>query len=166
MLRFEFGGSDKITENKTKLVNIENALSYYGRILKYTQMYREYKPVYDRYKQVINQEVFFRRHEDEILLFKEASEELLKTEKTVPNVAKVKNKIKELESQKQGILDENKALNAKHNEYKTLNDNLEIIFDMKHENDMPENEKAEKNEAEKNVNESKKLRNEHDDISI
>ena len=158
--------SDKITENKTKLVNIENALAYYGRILKYTQMYREYKPVYDRYKQVINQEVFFRRHEDEILLFKEASEELLKTEKIVPNIAKVKNKIKDLESQKQNVLDENKALNAKHNEYKTLNDNLEIIFNIKHENDMPENEKAEKNEAEKNEKESKKLRNEHDDISI
>lgn len=158
--------SDKITENKTKLVNIENALTYYGRILKYTQMYREYKPIYDRYKQVINQEVFFRRHEDEILLFKEASEELLKTEKTVPNVAKVKNKIKDLESRKQSILDENKALNAKHNEYKVLNDNLEIIFDMKHENEIPENEKEEKNEAESRENENKKSHKNHDDISI
>ncbi len=158
--------SDKITENKTKIVNIEKSLAFYNKMLKYTQMYREYKPVYDRYKQVINQDVFFRRHENEILFFKEASEELLKMTKTVPNVAKVKNKIKDLESQKQSILDENKALNAKHNEYKTLNDNLEIIFDMKHENDMPEIEKAEINEAEKNEKESKKLRNEHDDISI
>lgn len=134
---------DKITENKLEVYSIDKKIAELSKKLKYTQMYREYKPIYDTYKGAINQERYFRRHEDEIMLFKEASEQLLKTETTVPNVGKLKAEIKKLQEKKQSVLDENKQLRGQLSEYKTLKENLEIIFERKPEKENQQNKSAE-----------------------
>ena len=134
---------DKITENKLEAYGVDKEIIELNRKLKYTQMYREYKPIYDTYKNAVNQERYFRRHEDEIMLFKEASEQLLKTETTVPNVGRLKAEIKSLHDKKQSVLDENKRLKEQLSEYKTLKENLEIVFDKKPEKEKQQNRSAE-----------------------
>lgn len=134
---------DKITDNKLEIYNIDKEIAELNRKLKYTQMYRDYKPLYDTYKNAVNQERYFRRHEDEIMLFKEASEQLLKTETTVPNVGRLKAEIKSLHDKKQSVLDENKRLKEQLSEYKTLKENLEIVFDKKPEKEKQQNRSAE-----------------------
>ncbi len=134
---------DKITENKLEANSIDKEISRLSLKLKYTQMYRENKPFYDTYKNSINQERYFRRHEDKIMLFKEASEQLLKTDTTVPNAGRLKAEIKNLQEKKQSVLDENKQLRGQLSEYKTLKENLEIIFDKKSEKENQQNKSAE-----------------------
>jgi len=135
--------SDKITENKLEIYSMDKEITQLNKKLKYTQMYREYKPIYDTYKNSINQERYFRRHEDEIMLFKEASDELLKTGRTVPNIGKLNAEIRDLNCRRQSILDENKQLNGRLSEYKTLKENLEIIFDKNTEKERQEVNKSE-----------------------
>ena len=137
------GIDDKITENKLEANSIDKEISRLSLKLKYTQMYREYKPFYDTYKNSINQERYFRHHEDKIMLFKEASEQLLKTDTTVPNAGRLKAEIKNLQEKKQSVLDENKQLKGQLSEYKTLRENLEIIFDKKPEKENQQTKSAE-----------------------
>lgn len=79
----------KIYESQMRNCYSLSKIIFFRRLFNFTQMYREYKPIYDTYKNSINQERYFRRHEDEIMLFKEASDELLKTGRTVPNIGKL-----------------------------------------------------------------------------
>ncbi len=130
-----FSKYDALTEKKmqnSELINaIESKMNFNNYRLKYLKIYREYKPISEQYKKAVFQDKYFRNHEDELLLFREAVEELKKTESTkvLPNMATLKNEIHELREQKNRLFEDNKSIDTKLREYNSIKKNLEKIVD-------------------------------------
>ena len=118
-------------QNTEQISTIESKIKFDNYRLKYLKIYRDYKPISEQYKTAANQDKFFRKHEDELLLFREAVEELKKTEssKTLPNVAVLKKEIQALDEQKTELFSENSAIDKKLHEYDMIKKNLEKILD-------------------------------------
>ena len=122
---------DTKMQNTEQISTIESKIKFDNYRLKYLKIYRDYKPISEQYKTAANQDKFFRKHEDELLLFREAVEELKKTEtsKTLPNVAVLKKEIQALDEQKTELFSENSAIDKTLHEYDMIKKNLEKILD-------------------------------------
>ncbi len=132
---------DTKMKNTEQISSIERKIKFNNYRLKYLKIYRDFKPISEQYKKAANQDKYFRNHEDELLLFREAVEELKKTEtsKTLPNIAVVKNEIQALTERKSVLYSENSAIDKKLREYDKIKKNLEkilndTVFENEHDN--------------------------------
>lgn len=141
--------TDEKLQNEESISVLEKKINYNKYRLKYLKMYRKYKPINEAYKKAVFQDKYFRNHEDELLLFQEAVEELKKTEKTreLPNAGKLAADIRSLEEEKNKLLGGNKSIDRKLKEYDILKNNLTKIL-----LDEPENkrESVQKKQVQKN----------------
>lgn len=122
--------TDEKLQNEESISVLEKKINYQKYRLKYLKIYRKYKPINEAYKKAVFQDKYFRNHEDELLLFQEAAEELKKTEKTreLPNAGKLAADIKSLEEEKNKLFAENKTIDKKLKEYDILKINLAKIL--------------------------------------
>lgn len=141
---------------------LEKKIKFNKYRLKYLKIYHKFKPINEAYKKAVFQDRYFRNHEDELLLFQEATEELKKTEnsKTLPNAGKLAADIRSLEDEKNKLLTGNKSIDKKLKEYDILKNNLEKILCDKPENNL-ENTQTERQEQQQ-----KQIRKNKDDIQI
>lgn len=126
--------NERKLQNSEKINALESKLKFNKYRLKYLKIYRQYKPISEQYKKAVFQDKYFRKHEDELLLFQEAVEELKKTEKSkvLPNAAVLSKEIQSLSEQKNKLYIDNKAIDAKLREYdsvkKILRKLLKILY--------------------------------------
>ena len=120
--------------------------------LKYLKIYRKYKPINEAYKKAVFQDRYFRNHEDELLLFQEAVEELKKTEKTreLPNAGKLAADIKSLEEEKNKLISGNKSIDKKLKEYDVLKNNLAKMLLDEPENKLENVQKLQQKQVQRN----------------
>ncbi len=125
------GLNERKLQNSEKINALESKLKFNKYRLKYLKIYRQYKPISEQYKKAVFQDKYFRKHEDELLLFQEAVEELKKTEKSkvLPNAAVLSKEIQSLSEQKNKLYIDNKAIDAKLREYDSVKKNLEKIIE-------------------------------------
>ena len=123
--------NERKLQNSEKINALESKLKFNKYRLKYLKIYRQYKPVSEQYKKAVFQDKYFRNHENELLMFREAVEELKKTErsKVLPNIAVLKNEIQGLTEKKNKLCSENKVIDAKLREYDSVKKNLEKIIE-------------------------------------
>ena len=125
------GLNERKLQNSEKINALESKLKFNKYRLKYLKIYRQYKPISEQYKKAVFQDKYFRNHENELLMFREAVEELKKTErsKVLPNIAVLKNEIQGLAEQKNKLCSDNKTIDAKLREYDSVKKNLEKIIE-------------------------------------
>ena len=123
--------NERKLQNSEKINALESKLKFNKYRLKYLKIYRQYKPVSEQYKKAVFQDKYFRNHENELLMFREAVEELKKTErsKVLPNIAVLKNEIQGLAEQKNKLCSDNKTIDAKLREYDSVKKNLQKIIE-------------------------------------
>ena len=128
---------DERFNNEEQISSINEQINFNKYRLKYLKIYREYKEIYETYRNSSSQEKYFRKHENEILLFREAAEQLKKTEPSnkLPNAGKLSAEIRELEEQKGRLIENNKAVGKKLKEYETVKYNLDKITEKDREED-------------------------------
>lgn len=130
-----FRNYDELTsrkmQNSENINALESKIKFDSYRLKYLKIYRQYKPISEQYKKAVFHDKYFRKHEDELLLFQEAVEELKKTEKSkvLPNVAVLADEIKSLSEQKNKLYIDNKAIDVKLREYDSIRKNLDKILE-------------------------------------
>ncbi len=130
-----FRNYDELTsrkmQNSENINALESKIKFDNYRLKYLKIYRQYKPISEQYKKAVFQDKYFRKHEDELLMFQEAVEELKKTEKSkvLPNAAVLSKEIQSLSEQKNKLYIDNKAIDTKLREYDSIRKNLEKIIE-------------------------------------
>lgn len=149
---------DERFNNEEQISAINEQINFNKYRLKYLKIYREYKEIYETYRNSSSQEKYFRKHENEILLFREAAEQLKKTEPSnkLPNAGKLSAEIRELEEQKGRLIENNKAVGKKLKEYETVKYNLDKITEKDRENSL-ETQPEQQNSRRKSDNENIEL---------
>lgn len=147
---------DERFNNEERISSINEQINFNKYRLKYLKIYREYKEVYETYRSSSSQEKYFQKHENEILLFREAAERLKKTEPSnkLPNAGKLSAEIRELEEQKGRLIENNKAVGKKLKEYETVKYNLDKITEKDRENSLetqPEQQNSMQKSDNKNI---------------
>ena len=129
---------DERFNNEERISSINEQINFNKYRLKYLKIYREYKEVYETYRSSSSQEKYFQKHENEILLFREAAERLKKTEPSnkLPNAGKLSAEIRELEEQKGRLIEDNRTVGKKLKEYETVKYNLDKITEKDRENSL------------------------------
>jgi len=90
--------------------------------IKHAEIYRQTKPVYEKYQQASDKEKFFRGHEREIILFETAHRELQKmTVRPIPSTS-------QMQAEKNQLQEEKKTLYATYQEAKLEYKTMETIL--------------------------------------
>lgn len=144
--------TDEKLQNEENIQSLTKKINFNKYRLKYLKIYRKYKPINEAYKKAVFQDRYFRNHEDELLLFQEAVEELKKTEKTreLPNAGKLAADIKSLEEEKNKLLSGNKTIDKKLKEYDVLKNNLAKMLLDEPENKLENVQKLQQKQVQRN----------------
>ena len=79
----------------------EQRIAEIGLLIKHTSTYREYKPVYDRYRKSADKEKFLRGQESKIILFESAAKALKQMGvQKLPDTAALKQEMTALTEEK------------------------------------------------------------------
>ena len=122
-------------QNHEQINSIEKKINHTAYRLKYLRIYREYKPINERYRKAVFQDKFFRKFEDELMMFREAVEELKRTELSgvLPHTKRLEDEIKGLREQKNKLIADNKNIDKKLKEYNIVKENIKEILEIKFE---------------------------------
>ena len=144
--------TDEKLQNEENIQSLTKKINFNKYRLKYLKIYRKYKPINEAYKKAVFQDRYFRNHEDELLLFQEAVEELKKTEKTreLPNAGKLAADIKSLEEEKNKLISGNKSIDKKLKEYDVLKNNLSKMLLDEPENKLENVQKLQQKQVQRN----------------
>ena len=144
--------TDEKLQNEENIQSLTKKINFNKYRLKYLKIYRKYKPINEAYKKAVFQDRYFRNHEDELLLFQEAVEELKKTEKTreLPNAGKLAADIKSLEEEKNKLISGNKSIDKKLKEYDVLKNNLAKMLLDEPENKLENVQKLQQKQVQRN----------------
>ena len=97
--------------------------------IKHAEIYRQTKPVYEKYRQSHDQEKFFRGHEREIILFETAHRELQKLHiRPIPSAAQMQVELKQLQTEKQTQYTVYQEAKAEHRNMDTILQNIDAIL--------------------------------------
>lgn len=142
-------------QNHEQINSIEKKMNHTAYRLKYLRIYREYKPINDRYRKAVFQDKFFRKFEDELMMFREAVEELKRTEPSgvLPHTKRLEDEIKGLREQKNKLIADNKNIDKKLKEYNIVKENIKEILEIKSEEKQQSEQVQIARQNEKNKNE-------------
>ena len=105
--------------------------------MKHVGIYRQLKPIYDRYKASSDKEKFLRRHESEIILFEAAARELKRLGTvSLPTTESMKTELATLNAEKERLLAEYKAARAEVQEYETVKQNVDALLTVPKEQEQ------------------------------
>ena len=97
--------------------------------IKHAEIYRQTKPVFEKYRQSHDQEKFFRGHEREIILFETAHRELQKLHiRPIPSAAQMQVELKQLQTEKQTQYTVYQEAKAEHRNMDTILQNIDAIL--------------------------------------
>ena len=142
-------------QNHEQINSIEKKMNHTAYRLKYLRIYREYKPINDRYRKAVFQDKFFRKFEDKLMMFREAVEELKITEPSgvLPHTKRLEDEIKGLREQKNKLIADNKNIDKKLKEYNIVKENIKEILEIKSEEKQQSEQVQIARQNEKNKNE-------------
>ena len=113
-------------------------------IAKYSDTYRKCRPVYDRYKRVVDKEKFLRGHESEIILFEAAARELKRLGAVpLPSVDRVQAELAELTARKNTLYADYSEAKRQIREYNTIRQNLDILVPAHREQEQQKQQQIE-----------------------
>ena len=97
--------------------------------IKHAEIYRQTKPVYEKYQQARDKEKFFRGHEQEIILFETAHRELQKpTIRSLPSATQMKFDLKHLQEEKNAQNTSYLDVKAERKKFETVLKNVNLIL--------------------------------------
>lgn len=119
----------------------EQRIGEIGLLIKHTSAYREYKPIYERYRKSSDKEKFLRGQESQIILFESAAKALKQMGvQKLPDVDTLKKEMDSLTSEKQQEYGEYQKIRAKAKEMETIKRNVDQLLSV------PQKEEWEKNQ--------------------
>ena len=97
--------------------------------IKHAEIYRQTKPVYEKYQQARDKEKFFRGHEQEIILFETAHRELQRINvRPLPSAAQMQLDLKRLQKEKEAFYAAYQDAKAKRRKIETILQNVDLIL--------------------------------------
>lgn len=97
--------------------------------IKHAEIYRQMKPVYEKYRQSNDQEKFLRGHEREIILFETAHRELQKLNiRPLPSAAQMQLNLKQLQDEKDALYSAYQNIKTNRKKLETILQNLDLIL--------------------------------------
>ena len=119
----------------------EQRIGEIGLLIKHTSAYREYKPIYERYRKSSDKKKFLRGQESQIILFESAAKALKQMGvQKLPDVATLKKEMDSLTSEKQQEYGAYQKIRAKAKEMETIKRNVYQLLSV------PQKEEREKNQ--------------------
>lgn len=107
----------------------ETRIAELSLVMKHSSIYRQLKPVYDRYRQSRDKEKLLRGHEIEIILFEAAARGLKKLDTIpLPSTERIERELAELTARKDSLLAEYRAARNEVQEYETINQNVDALI--------------------------------------
>ena len=107
--------------------------------IKHAEIYRQTKPVYEKYRQSNDREKFFRGHEREIILFETAHRELQKLHiRPIPSAVQMQDELKRLREEKRTQYTAYQEAKAEYRKMNTMLQNVDAIL-KEPETPAPEN---------------------------
>ena len=97
--------------------------------IKHAEIYRQLKPVYEKYRQSNDQEKFLRGHEREIILFETAHRELQKmTVRPIPSTSQIQAEKNQLQEEKKTLYETYQDAKLEHRTMETILQNVDSIL--------------------------------------
>jgi len=113
----------------TEIKRIENRAAELYLVMKHAVIYRQLKPLYNRYHKSGDKEKFLRGHESEIILFEAAARELKRLGAVpLPTMESMKTEIANLNAEKERLLAEYKTARTEAQEYDTVKQNVDALL--------------------------------------
>ena len=99
--------------------------------IKHAEIYRQLKPIYEKYRQSHDKEKFLRGHEREIILF-EAAQRELRTFHPLPPVEQVQAELEQLREEKDALYGSYRSAKKKRKELEIIQTNVDAILEIPH----------------------------------
>ena len=97
--------------------------------IKHAEIYRQMKPLYEKYRQSNDQEKFLRGHEREIILFETACRELQKLHiRPIPSAAYMQAELKQLQTEKELRYNDYRQTKVERRKMDTILQNVDAIL--------------------------------------
>ena len=99
--------------------------------IKHAEIYRQMKPIYEKYRQSNDREKFFRGHDREIILFETAHRKLQKMNvRSLPSATQMQLDLKRLQEEKDAAYATYQYAKAERRKTKTILQNVDLILKM------------------------------------
>ena len=99
--------------------------------IKHAEIYRQTKPVYEKYQQARDKEKFFHGHEREIILFETAHRELQRMNvRSLPSAAQLQHNLKQRQEEKDTLYASYQDAKAERRKMETILQNVDFILKM------------------------------------
>ena len=114
----------------------ENRMADLTLLIKHAATYRQFKPIYDKYRKSSDKEKFLRGHESDIMLFEASARALkeIKIEK-LPSAEKMKAELDALSTEKETLYTDYKTARQEAREYGTIKQNVDSLLSAPKEHD-------------------------------
>lgn len=97
--------------------------------IKHAEIYRQLKPIYEKYRQSNDPEKFLRGHEREIILFETARRELQKLNvRPLPSAVQMKLELKQLQEEKDAVYTTYQDAKVERKKLETILQNVDLIL--------------------------------------
>jgi len=129
-LQFRFSQLKQKEESAlTSIKESERRITELTLQIKHAEIYRQTKPVYEKYQHARDKEKFFRGHEREIILFETAHREIQRTNvHLLPSTAQMQLDLKRLQKEKEAFYAAYQDAKAKRRKIETILQNVDLIL--------------------------------------
>ena len=129
------GKFDEVMAEQDRLLSSvkekEQRMAEMGLLLKHTATYREYRPVYERYKKSSDKEKFLRGQESKIILFEAAVKALKQMGvQKLPDTVSLKKELDSLTAERQSDYAEYQKIRVQAREIETIKRNVDSLLSM------------------------------------
>lgn len=122
----------------------EQRIGEIGLLIKHASAYREYKPVYERYKKSADKEKFLRGQESSIILFEAAAKALKQMGvQKLPDTASLKKERDTLTAEKQAAYAEYQKIRTQAREMETIKRNVDSLLSVPQKAEREKNQERE-----------------------
>lgn len=110
---------------------IDDQITEKNLVMKYAATYRQFRPIYDRYRKSGDKEKFLRGHESEIILFEAAARELKRLGAVpLPSAERMKAELAALTEKKEALLADYRSARSEAREYETIKQNVDALLSV------------------------------------
>ena len=121
--------TEKRDSTHASIKETEARIAELSLVMKHAAIYRQLRPVYDRYRQSRDKEKSFRGHESEIILFEAAARELKKLGAVpVPSVEHMEKGLAALAERKEALLAEYRSARSETHKYEMIKQNVDALL--------------------------------------
>ena len=119
----------------------EQRIAEIGLLIKHASTYREYKPVYDRYRKSADKEKFLRGQESKIILFESAAKALKQMGvQKLPDTAALKQEMAALTEEKKQEYSQYQQIRTQAREIETIKKNVDSLLSAPKQSEKEKNQ--------------------------